>query len=94
MRRVRESDGRGGARRTAVEPRHGGAPKSGSIEGPRSWWAAWLEVAILYLVRLPLLIVVGLKPMVEALGTERSVLVRAGALARLVGATPLVRAAT
>jgi MFS family permease len=53
-----------------------------SIEGPRSWRAAWLTLAILSVsFGSPLLIVVGLKPMEEALGTERSVLVLAGSLA-------------
>lgn len=53
-----------------------------SIEGPRSWRAAWLTLAILSIsFGSPLLIVVGLKPMQEALGTERSVLVLAGSLA-------------
>ena len=61
---------------------HGGVPGTGSIEGPRSWRAAWLTLAILSVsFGSPLLIVVGLKPMQEALGTERSVLVLAGSLA-------------
>lgn len=61
---------------------HGAAPATGSIEGPRSWRAAWLTLAILSVsFGSPLLIVVGLKPMQEALGLERSVLVLAGSLA-------------
>ena len=61
---------------------HGGVPGTGSIEGPRSWRAAWLTLAILSVsFGSPLLIVVGLKPMQEALGTERSVLVLAGSFA-------------
>jgi len=55
---------------------------TGSIEGPRSWRAAWLTLAILSVsFGSPLLIVVGLKPMQESLGLERSVLVLAGSLA-------------
>lgn len=74
-------DGGGGSSPHSSAP-HGGAPKSGSIEGPRSWRAAWLTLAILSIsFGSPLLIVVGLKPMQEALGTERSVLVLAGSLA-------------
>ena len=54
----------------------------GSIEGPASWRAAWIALAILSVsFGSPLLIVVGLKPMQEALGTERSVLALAGSLA-------------
>ena len=72
----------GGERSPQSSAPHGGAPKSGSIEGPRSWRAAWLTLAILSIsFGSPLLIVVGLKPMQEALGTERSVLVLAGSLA-------------
>jgi MFS family permease len=53
----------------------------GSVESPASWKAAWLTLAILSIsYGSPLLIVVGLKPMQEALGTERSVLALAGAL--------------
>jgi MFS family permease len=53
-----------------------------SIEGPASWRAAWVALAILSVsFGSPLLIVVGLKPMQEALGTERSVLALAGSLA-------------
>jgi MFS family permease len=59
-----------------------GAVAPDSIEGPASWRAAWITLAILSVsFGSPLLIVVGLKPMQEALGTERSVLVLAGSLA-------------
>jgi MFS family permease len=59
----------------------GGAHKPGSIEGRESWKAAWTTLAILSIsFGSPLLIVVGMKPMQEALGTERSVLALAGAL--------------
>jgi MFS family permease len=59
----------------------GSAHKPGSIEGRESWKAAWTTLAILSIsFGSPLLIVVGMKPMQEALGTERSVLALAGAL--------------
>ena len=52
-----------------------------SIEGRASWRAAWITLAILSVsFGSPLLIVVGMKPMQEALGTERAVLALAGAL--------------
>jgi MFS family permease len=52
-----------------------------SVEGPASWRAAWITLAILSIsFGSPLLIVVGMKPMQEALGTERAVLALAGAL--------------
>ncbi len=52
-----------------------------SIEGRTSWIAAGVTLAILSIsFGSSLLIVVGLKPMQEALGTERSVLALAGAL--------------
>ncbi len=82
MRRVRGNDGRRRRKLAAQQRAARRAPKSGSIEGPRSWRAAWLTLAILSIsFGSPLLIVVGLKPMQEALGTERSVLVLAGSLA-------------
>src|SRR5476651_2362203 len=60
----------------------GSAVAPGSVEGPASWRAAWVVLAILSVsFGSPLLIVVGLKPMQEALGTERSVLALAGSLA-------------
>ena len=59
----------------------GSAFKRGSIESRESWKAAWTTLAILSIsFGSPLLIVVGMKPMQEALGTERSVLALAGAL--------------
>src|SRR5258707_13772871 len=59
----------------------GSALKRGSIESRESWKAAWTTLAILSIsFGSPLLIVVGMKPMQEALGTERSVLALAGAL--------------
>jgi len=52
-----------------------------SIEGRASWRAAFMTLAILSIsFGSTLLIVVGMKPMQEALGTERSVLALAGAL--------------
>src|SRR5690242_2626150 len=54
---------------------------AGSIEGPASWRAAWITLAVLSIsFGSPLLIVVGLKPMQEALGTERATLALAGSL--------------
>ncbi len=52
-----------------------------SIEGRGSWIAAGLTLAILSIAYgSPLLIVVGLKPIQEALGTDRSVIALAGSL--------------
>lgn len=52
-----------------------------SIEGRASWRAAWITLAILSVsFGSPLLIVVGMKPMQEALGAERAVIALAGAL--------------
>jgi MFS family permease len=52
-----------------------------SVEGRASWRAAFMTLAILSIsFGSTLLIVVGMKPMQEALGTERSVLALAGAL--------------
>jgi MFS family permease len=59
----------------------GSAHKPGGMESRASWKAAWTTLAILSIsFGSPLLIVVGMKPMQEALGTERSVLALAGAL--------------
>src|SRR5580692_3705867 len=59
----------------------GSALKLGSIESRESWRAAWITLAILSIsYGSPLLIVVGMKPMQEALGTDRSVLALAGSL--------------
>ena len=52
-----------------------------SVESHASWRAAWTTLAILSIsFGSPLLIVVGMKPMQETLGTERAVLALAGAL--------------
>jgi MFS family permease len=52
-----------------------------SIEGRGSWVAACVTLAILsFSYGSPLLIVVGLKPIQEALGTDRSVIALAGSL--------------
>jgi len=52
-----------------------------SIEGRGSWIAAGVTLAILsFSYGTPLLIVVGLKPIQEALGTDRSVIALAGSL--------------
>ena len=52
-----------------------------SIEGRGSWVAAGVTLAILTIsYGSPLLIVVGLKPIQEALGTDRSVIALAGSL--------------
>src|SRR6185436_4739851 len=59
------------------------APESGSgdVDSRASWKTAWLALAILSVsYGSPLVIVVGMKPMQEALGTDRSVLALAGAL--------------
>ena len=54
---------------------------SGTIENRSSWVAAGLTLAILSIsYGSPLLIVVGLKPMTEAMATDRSVLALAGSL--------------
>src|SRR5947208_3101874 len=51
------------------------------VDSRASWKMAWLTLAILSVsYGSPLIIVVGMKPMQEALGTERSVLALAGAL--------------
>jgi MFS family permease len=52
-----------------------------SVESRASWRAAWMTLGILSVsFGSPLLIVVGMRPMQEALGTERSLLALAGAL--------------
>ncbi len=52
-----------------------------SVESSDSWRTAWLVLAILTIsFGSPLLIVVGLKPIQEALGTDRSVVALAGSL--------------
>jgi MFS family permease len=53
----------------------------GALDGRPSWNAAWLTLAILSICYgSPLLIVVGMKTMQAALGTDRSVLALAGSL--------------
>jgi len=55
--------------------------RAASIESRASWTAASVTLAILSIsYGAPLLVVVGLKPIQEALGTERSVVALAGAL--------------
>lgn len=58
-----------------------GAGLSSSVETRASWNAAFVTLAILSIsYGSPLLVVVGMKPMQEALGTDRSVLALAGSL--------------
>jgi MFS family permease len=58
-----------------------GMSHSQGLDSRASWKAAWLVLAILSVsYGSPLLIVVGMKTMQEALGTERSVLALAGSL--------------
>jgi MFS family permease len=63
-------------------PDSGAMPyRAASIENRASWTAACLVLAILSIsYGSPLLVVVGLKPIQEALGTDRSVIALAGAL--------------
>jgi MFS family permease len=57
------------------------APVPGTIESRASWVAATVVLAILSIsYGSPLLIVVGLKPIQDAIGTDRSVIALAGAL--------------
>ena len=54
---------------------------SGGVDSRASWKMAWLTLAILSIsYGSPLVIVVGMKPMQEALGSDRSVLALAAAL--------------
>jgi MFS family permease len=58
------------------------AGKPEGIDGPPAWRTAWIVLAILSIsFGSPLLIVVGLKPIQEALGTDRSTIALAGSLA-------------
>lgn len=58
------------------------ASKPQDIDGPAAWRAAWVVLGILSITfGSPLLIVVGLKPIQEALGTDRSTIALAGSLA-------------
>src|SRR6478752_7569576 len=53
----------------------------GGADSRASWRTAWVVLAILSIsYASPLVIVVGMKPMQEALGTDRSVLALAGSL--------------
>ncbi len=72
-----------GPRQGAIEPAATGGPAdtAGSLDGPASWRAAGVTLAILSVsYGAPLLVVVGLVPIQDALGTDRSVLALAGAL--------------
>jgi MFS family permease len=68
----------------SVEPRgaaHRASEQGGGVDSRASWRMAWLVLAILSVsYASPLLIVVGMRPMQEALGTDRSVLALAGSL--------------
>jgi MFS family permease len=56
--------------------------KTEGIDGPAAWRTAWIVLGILSIsFGSPLLIVVGLKPIQDALGTDRSVVSLAGSLA-------------
>lgn len=58
----------------------GGATRPASVESKASWRTAWLILAILSVsFGSSLLIVVGMKPIQESLGTDRSVVALAGA---------------
>ncbi len=58
----------------------GGATRPASVESKASWRTAWLTLAILSVsFGSSLLIVVGMKPIQESLGTDRSVVALAGA---------------
>jgi MFS family permease len=57
------------------------AEGSGGVDSRASWRTAWLVLGILSIsFASPLLIVVGMKPMQESLGTDRAVLALAGSL--------------
>ena len=59
----------------------GAATATASIESKASWRTAWFVLAILSVsFGSPLLIIVGMKPIQEALGTERSLVALAGSL--------------
>jgi MFS family permease len=58
------------------------ASKPEGIDGPAAWRTAWIVLGILSIsFGSPLLIVVGLKPIQEALGTDRSTIALAGSFA-------------
>src|SRR4029453_10770360 len=66
----------------------GGATRPTSVESKASWRTAWLILAILSVsFGSSLLIVVGMKPIQESLGTDRSLVAAAGAF---LGAGPVV----
>jgi len=57
-----------------------GTLRDGSVESASSWRTAWLVLAMLAVsFGSPLIIIVGLKPIQEALGTDRSIVALAGA---------------
>src|SRR6476661_5697388 len=65
----------------ASESVSGGSGATFRADSRASWRMAWLVLAVLSVsYASPLVIVVGMKPMQEALGTDRSVLALAGAL--------------
>lgn len=56
--------------------------KPADIDGPAAWRAAWVVLGILSITfASPLIIIVGLKPIQEALGADRSTIALAGSLA-------------
>jgi MFS family permease len=60
---------------------HRASEQEGGVDSRASWRMSWLALAILSVsYASPLLIVVGMKPMQAALGTDRSVLALAGSL--------------
>jgi MFS family permease len=64
-----------------ASPGGGGAATHASVESKASWKTAWFVLAILSVsFGSPLLIVVGLKPIQESLGTERALVALAGAM--------------
>src|SRR6476661_7668737 len=65
----------------ASESVSGGSGATFRADSRASWRMAWLVLAVLSVsYASPLVIVVGMKPMQEALGTDRSVLALAGSL--------------
>lgn len=64
-----------------ASPGGGGAATHASVESRASWKTAWFVLVILSVsFGSPLLIVVGMKPIQEALGTERALVALAGAM--------------
>src|ERR1700760_4422255 len=69
------------AAQPASELANVGADSSAGLDSRASWRMSWLALAILSIsYASPLVIVVGMKPMQAALGTDRSVLALAGSL--------------